>query len=372
MQALHQRFGLTLMVNHACNLRCTYCYTGPKFSSPMAWQIGTAGIHRAFRSLAEGGQLQLSFFGGEPLLEARRIESWMSFARTCAVGSGKQIRFNFTTNGTITHPEAWSIMMMEDVDLAISFDGTPALHDRHRRDAHGRGSSAIVEKTIERLVNSQRPFDLILVVRPDTLSELPVALEYLYQSGVRQVHLSLDLWTEWTAADGLRLQAAVDKAAELWRRWLPEFSLNWFDTKAAELARLPASEQSTRCGFGNGEIAVAPSGRLYPCERLIGEDRPDQPLRLPGHVLEGDDFLSHSAGDFERAAPCVGCALSFACDTTCRCGNFIRTGDVNRPDGLLCLLNKATARATVKALKESASAGCVAAANRYQQEKCYA
>jgi sulfatase maturation enzyme AslB (radical SAM superfamily) len=61
------------MVNHACNLRCTYGYTGAKVQRPMPEAIGTMAIDRALGSLAPGGTLQLGFFGGEPLVEARLV-----------------------------------------------------------------------------------------------------------------------------------------------------------------------------------------------------------------------------------------------------------------------------------------------------------
>jgi radical SAM protein with 4Fe4S-binding SPASM domain len=167
----------------------------------------------------------------------------------------------------------------------------------------------------------------------------------LHNLGIRDVDLSLNLWIAWTAGDGRRLEKNVAQAARLWRAWLPEFGLNWFDAKVGELAALPQTHEDTRCGFGDGEIAVAPSGRLYPCERLIGEDRLDHPLRLAGHALEGQDFLGSAVAPFKTCTTCSSCVLHSACDTVCRCSNFIRTGNVNRPDGLLCILNKATARA---------------------------
>jgi uncharacterized protein len=235
--------------------------------------------------------------------------------------------------------------MLRDLDLAVSFDGNPSMHDRHRRDAQGNGTASHVQETLKRLVESGKPFRVVTVVRPDTLEEVPAGLCHLHELGVRAVDLSLDLWTHWTAGDGVRLRQLVDQAADLWRQWLPEFGLNWFDSKLGQLARVPVSEEITRCGFGCGEIAVAPSGRLYPCERLIGEDRLDHPLRLPGHALEGDDFLDSAPAAFDRCAACSPCMLNSTCDTTCRCSNFVRTGDVNRPDGLLCILNKATVQA---------------------------
>jgi radical SAM protein with 4Fe4S-binding SPASM domain len=188
----------------------------------------------------------------------------------------------------------------------------------------------------------------VVVVRPDNLYEIAKGLEYVRAIGVRRVNLSLDLWTRWTANDVTRLDAMVTELAGIWFGWLPEFSVNWFDAKVTELAHLPGNERAIRCGFGSGEVAVAPSGRLYPCERVVGEDRPENPLRLTANVFEGPDFLTLPAACFSRCEPCSGCALNFACDTFCRCSNFIRTGDVNRPDGLLCALNKSTARAVAQ------------------------
>ena len=351
MSPVRQHFGLTLMVNHACNLRCTYCYTGAKFNAPMPTKIALAAISRAFASIATSGQLHLSFFGGEPLLESARILEWMDRARRLAQADGKHVRFNATTNGTVTHRDAWSVMMDDDLDIAVSFDGLPGMHDRHRRDTQGRGSAVAAETTLRQLIDAGKPVRINSVVRPDTLDQLPDGLIYLYDLGVRQVDLSLDLWTAWTAGDGCRLEKMIDRAADLWRGWLPNFALNWFDTKAGALAHIPFLHADVRCGFGDGEISVAPSGRLYPCERLIGEDNPEHPMRLPGNVSDGHDFLSFNVIPFKSCAACSACLLNSMCDSECRCSNFVRSGDMNRPDGLLCVLNKATARAVSEALQ---------------------
>jgi uncharacterized protein len=355
MDMAHQRFGLTLMVNHACNLRCTYCYTGAKFSSPMPMAIGVTAIDRAFRNLQPAGLLDLGFFGGEPLLESSRILEWMRYARTRALASEKTVQFSVTTNGTFTTENAWHVMMAKDLELAVSFDAHPRIHDRHRRTLQGQGSAAVVETTLRRLIEAGKAFRVNVVARPDNLDELPEGLTYLQTMGVRQVNLSLDLWTNWNVGDGRRLEKLVERAAEMWRDWLPDFNLNWFDAKAGELAGLPRSEAGSCCGFGSGEIAVAPSGNLYPCERLIGEDRADQPQRVAGHVLDGQDQLGNAPPAFAVCGACASCAIASACDTRCRCSNFVRTGDVHRPDGLLCLLNKATAVATSRVLARDGS-----------------
>lgn len=343
-------FSLTLMVNHACNLRCTYCYTGTKFHSPMPAEVGNAAIDRALNSMPSGGWLDLGFFGGEPLLEAPRILDWMKYARDAAAASRHRLGFSLTTNGTLARDEAWRVMLDPALELTVSFDGAPQTHDRHRRDATGEPTSAKVSHTLQRLIAVNREFTVNVVIRPDTVGQLPDSLEFLHELGVDRVNLSLDLWTSWTADDGRKLESAIHRAAQLWSKWLPNFSVNWFDTKVGSLARLPVADGPTKCGFGKGEIAVAPSGNLYPCERLIGEDAPNQPLRLPSHVLDGATDFTGTVPPFARCADCSGCELTAVCETYCRCSNYIRTGDVNRPDGLLCLLNRATTRAVVDVL----------------------
>jgi len=315
----------------------------------MPSEIAFAAIDRGLASLAPSGHLDLSFFGGEPLLESTLILDCMAYARQQAQIADKRVRFNLTTNGTISSSHGWQVMMTEELDLAVSFDGTPQAHDRHRRFVGGLGSSESVEQTLRQLIDRGRRVRVNMVVRPDSLGAMADGLVYLHGLGVRHVDLSLDLWTRWTAGDGIRLEQSLLESARLWRAWLPEFSLNLFDAKVGALAALSATCDDTRCGFGDGEIAVAPSGQLYPCERIIGEDRANHPLRLPGHALEGRDFLGFEAATWKQNTACSDCLLNSACDTSCRCSNFIRTGDVNRPDGLLCILNKAAARAVSEA-----------------------
>jgi len=189
-------------------------------------------------------------------------------------------------------------------------------------------------------------------VRPDNVESLPAGIQFLFGLGVRGIDPSLDLWTQWSREDGARLENALRLGAEIWHAGLPNLSVGWFDERAARLAGVPISA-TARCGFGDGEVAVAPSGRLYPCERLIGEDRDDNPTRLPGHVLAGDDFLGFLPAEPRSADPCADCGIRSLCSTTCRCSNFVRTGSVAKPDGLLCLFDQVCWRETARVLAES-------------------
>jgi len=134
---MYQRFGLVLVVNHACNLRCSYCYTGEKFPRSMPRTTGEKAIDRAVASTAPGGTLELGFFGGEPLIEASLIQSFIAYAQAATKAGGLSLSITITTNGTIATPAAWAIMTDGAVDLSVSHDGLPEVHDRQSSSATG-------------------------------------------------------------------------------------------------------------------------------------------------------------------------------------------------------------------------------------------
>jgi uncharacterized protein len=347
------RFALTLVVNRACNLRCTYCYTGDKIRRRLPLAAGQKAIDRAIHSLSRQGTLELAFFGGEPLLEAELILELVAYARAQTARQEVELSLSMTTNGTIDSPAAWKVMTLPEMQLAVSHDGLPGVHDRHRVTIDRQASSHKVNETLARLVDEGRDFRVVMVVRPDTVDQLPNGMEYLFGRGVRRFDPSLDLWTTWNRSDGDKLREAISRAADFWLEHLPECSVSWFDEKAARLTNVPCQE-SARCGFGVGEIAVTPAGNLYPCERLIGADESDNPMRLAGDVFQGNDFLSYHPSPGKSLQECSQCALNSLCSTTCRCSNYVRTGDVTRPDGLLCMWDQACYRETVRVLQSQA------------------
>lgn len=307
--------------------------------------IARTSVKRAAASVKPGGRLELGFFGGEPLLEAPLIAALMRFARRECDSRDVRLSCHLTTNGTRSDPEAFRLLADPELDLSISCDGLPAIHDRHRKSLGGAGTSKEVEALIERLVRAGRDFNVVMVVRPDTLHALAAGIRHLRDLGVRRLEPSLDVWGSWTGEDRARLRTAVSECADLWREGLPHHSIGWYDEVLARVAGVPV-EASARCSFGNGQIAVAPSGRIYPCERLIGEDRPDHPWQLPNHALVGSDFLSLCpAVPSPAERPIMPCGGTF-----CRCSNVVRTGSSETPDPLLQDLDRFTFEETLRVL----------------------
>ena len=247
--------------------------------------------------------------------------------------------------------------MRPEMRVAVSHDGLPRVHDRRRRTVGGNGTSDTVLDTVRRLLDAGQDIEIVSVVHPENVDSLTEGLRFLAGHGVTHFSPTLDLWTDWDQDDARRLRREITRLADFWRESLPRVSVSWVDEKAGRLAGLPAAP-TARCGFGTGEIAVAPSGNLYPCERLIGSDRDDNPMRLPGHALEGTRFEPIPAPGRSVSA-CGGCGIADHCNTTCRCSNYIRTRDVRTPDGLLCMFNQACLVETARVLTKTPGSSAI-------------
>jgi uncharacterized protein len=321
----------------------------------MSPDAGQKAIDRGLASLVPGGVLELAFFGGEPLLEAALISRLVSYARRGAADAGVRLSLGLTTNGTLTDPAARALIMMPDLDLAVSCDGLPDVHDLYRRHADGAPTSGEVLALLGVLLAAGKPFRVVTVVRPQTAWRLPEGVEFLADLGIRHIEPTLDLWTPWSAAQARALRSAIFACAETWRGLIPELAIGWLDEKAALLAGVQTTP-TARCGFGVGQVAVSASGRLYPCERLIADDDDANPMRLPGNVFNGEDFLPEVPPPAPARSPapsggaCAACGIRAFCSAGCACSNFVRTGDTASPDGLLCLLNRTCLAAVAWAL----------------------
>jgi uncharacterized protein len=304
----------------------------------MTQEVGERAIVRSINSVEDGGFLELGFFGGEPFLASKRIILLTSFAREEAARSGINLAISVTTNGTILDDDVWSIVSQSEMNLSISIDGRPPTHNHNRCFPNGDGSSEIVERHIKALLDRGVTFRVVTVVAPETVAQLDEEIKYLHELGCHHIELSLDVWSPWGPEATEQLRNTIPRCAQLWLEGLPTRTLSWFDDKAAQLTE--SGQVLIPCGFGKGDIAVTPSGHLYPCERLVQADDLDNPMRLRGNVFDGDDFDYGPCSDLRTAGACQGCAIKDACNTTCGCCNHARTGEIGHPDKLLCLFNQ--------------------------------
>lgn len=342
---------LVLVLTHACDLACEYCYAGEKSARAMPVETGRRAIDRALAAVRPGGRLELALFGGEPLLAWPVGRELVAHARRAAAARGAALEVDLTTNGTRLEGRTLDELLALGARVAVSMDGLPEVHDAARPRRGGRPSSDAALAAIDRLVaRGVRP-RVISVVRPASVDRLAAGARLLADrcgaGGLTLVH-SLDWSAPWRAADGRALRGALRDLRRLYVERFPAVEVAWLETKAALLANPGLARPA--CGAG-GEVAVAPSGRLYPCERLVGEDTGRHAV---GHLDDDPGPLRPRRAAAAGDPGCDGCSAQGACSNDCACANLARTGDAARPDGLVCLLEQGLLDEAAAALEELA------------------
>lgn len=298
-----------LVLTHACNLACSYCYTGEKKRVRMSADLAERALTFAFdRAVATDSRLQLEFFGGEPLLERELLLSTAASARARAAELGVPLLLQMTTNGTLLTRELVDRLAALEVHIALSIDGTRAQHEAGRPLAGGGSSYDATRAGLALLIAADLRFDVIAVVDPCNVDALAEGVTELAEAGVEAITLNVNWGARWDAhaldvlTEQLERTAAVFLAWLRAGRWLRIQPLESAPRSHIDLGRVVTAS----CSAGSRRLAVAPSGRLYGCARSVGED-------------DGRAAIGHIDGGI--ALPVV------AAENGCRCANSEETGD---------------------------------------------
>ncbi len=329
----------SLALTHDCNLACRYCYAGAKRRDVMSRDTARAAIDFAFAFGAK--EMQLGFFGGEPLLEWDLLTHCTEQCEARAEARQCVLKKTVTTNGSLLTAERVDWLHWHGFYPAISLDGLRAMHDLARPFADGRPSYDACRRGLK-LARARFPgVEVIIVPDPVTIAGLAAGVRQLAdEEGVARVSLNPNFYTKWDEA-----------ALELWRQAYEEIAdfylarhragrpvaINVLDAKVITRLKDGYAPCDT-CNFGEREIAVAPSGRLYPCERLIGEDW-DLAMCIGDVSRGGFDEPKRKAVLARRGnvnPECRDCGLRGRCMNWCCCINYTLTGAIDRTDGVVC------------------------------------
>ena len=336
---------LTLVLTHACNLGCGYCYAGAKDARAMPEAVARRALTWAMGHCQ--GELLVGYFGGEPLISWDLLTQYHALAVELAQAQahGVTLEHTVTTNGTLLTPERMDWLGERSFSVGISIDGARAAHDRMRPRAGG-GSSYDAVLAGLRVALSRRPMtQTISVVHPDSVGDLAAGVDALLGEGVRVLSLSLDPSADWDLGSLETARQQLDLVGE---RWLTEYRAGrdlWIEPLDGRIVSQVKGglEDCDQCSAGTGELAVAPSGTWYPCERMVGPDGERERRWSLGSVLESAD----GGPDAQRVrtlswqheaepAACQTCPLRERCQHHCACSNAMATGQVATPGGAQC------------------------------------
>lgn len=345
---------LTLVITHACNLGCAYCYAGRKHGKRMPIETGEKALAWGFSQLAEGAKIQVGYFGGEPLMAWELLQHFQLRTEEFAKARKAELVTTVTTNGTLLDKEKMDWLTAHKVVVAVSLDGAKETHDARRPYANGASSFDDALRGAK-LALSQAPLtELIAVTDPVTVGQLSQSARFLLDAGARVISLSPNYAAAWDESALATYSSEMEKVGdEFIRRFRNGEDIYIAQIDAKVVGRLKCGLQSCdKCAFGLGEISVAPSGNLYPCERLVGDD--DGGKWCIGHIETGIDRRKLGALYYEKLGKdptCAQCKLRDRCMNFCGCSNAFGSGDAATPGAFLCQAEQIHARVADRVAK---------------------
>lgn len=338
---------VTLSLTHQCNLSCRYCYSGRAVREDMSFVTAMKIIDFIFDITPPEKMIEVCFFGGEPLLRFDLIKKVVHYIHE-QEKTVRPVQLSITTNGTrITQP-ILNFLRKERIDLCISIDGPQHVHDLNRRYGNGQGSFT---KVLENLCKARDHLDRIqvnAVYGPETVRFLPETVSFFAQLGVPTIHLNPDICASWTERTCSALESIYMQIADYYMQSYQrgnEIAVNLIDGKILLLLK-GGYTAGDMCGMGETEWGFAPSGNIYPCERLVGED--DGSSLCLGNIHTGLDVgrrcsLLKQRGNHDEG--CRDCDYRKYCMNWCGCTNYHMTGHTDSVGPMMCASEKAAIHA---------------------------
>ena len=350
---------LCLHVSHACDLTCSYCFAGQgKFNGPsalMTYDVAKRAIDFLVENSGSRRNLEVDFFGGEPLLNFDVVKETVSYARSIEEEKGKHFRFTLTTNGTGITDEVIEFANKECHNVVLSLDGRKEVHDRERRTASGEGSYDIIVPKFQKMVAARTNNDngntnyymrgTFTHYNPDFTNDLYHMVDLGFtELSMEPVVCDPESRFALTEEDLPILLEDYEKlAVEMLRRERTRGTDGkdrpfTFYHYMIDLENGPCIyKRVSGCGSGTEYFAVTPKGELYPCHQFVGDEK-----YLMGDIWEGISERASCDGgksgtdirnEFKKCNvysrnECDDCWAKFYCSGGCAANAYHASGDI--------------------------------------------
>lgn len=275
---------LCLHIAHDCNLRCKYCFasTGDFGTSRtlMPLETGKKAIDFLIENSGTRRNLEVDFFGGEPLLNFEVVKQIVEYALGRAEQTGKNFRFTLTTNAVLLKEEHKQFINKYVGNIVLSIDGRPEVNDNMRLRADGRGTYRDILPKIKDMADS-RGQDGYYVRGTFTRENLDFSQDVLHLAdlGFKQVSVEPVVAAKDTGFDIRRedlpqlFSEYESLALEYVKRHKESNGFNFFHFML-DLDHGPCVVKRLKgCGSGHEYLAVTPEGDLYPCHQFVGMEK---------------------------------------------------------------------------------------------------
>ncbi len=330
---------ICLHVAHTCNLNCAYCFASQgKYHGDraiMSVEVGKQALDFLIEHSAGRRNLEVDFFGGEPLMNFDVVRQLVAYARSREKECGKNFRFTLTTNGMLIDDDVIDFANREMSNVVLSLDGRKEVHDRYRVDYAGNGSWERIVPRFQKLVEVRGGKNFYMRgtfthANPDFLKDIEEMLRLGFtELSMEPVVCAPGDPAALTREDMPIVMEQYEKLAELMLQRYREGRPFTFYHYMIDLKGGPCIyKRVSGCGSGTEYMAVTPWGDLYPCHQFVGEER----FKL-GNVWDGvtnpsvqDEFASCNV--YTRPE-CKDCWAKLYCAGGCAANAYHATGSIS-------------------------------------------
>ncbi|MCI9115849.1 thioether cross-link-forming SCIFF peptide maturase [Acutalibacter sp. JLR.KK004] len=330
---------LCLHVAHTCNLNCSYCFASQgKFHGEralMPFEVGRRALDFLMENSGSRRNLEVDFFGGEPLMNWDVVKRLVAYARSVEKEKGKNFRFTLTTNGMLIDEDVIQFANREMHNVVLSLDGRREVHDRFRVDYQGQGSFDRIVPKFQKLVQARGNRNYYMRGtfthwNPDFLQDIEAMLDLGFtELSMEPVVCAPEDPAALTEEDKGIVMEQYEKLAQKMLERKKAGKPFTFYHYMIDLESGPCIyKRISGCGSGTEYMAVTPWGDLYPCHQFVGEER----FRL-GSVFEGVTNPGVQE-EFRRcnvyARPdCADCWAKLYCAGGCAANAYHATGSIS-------------------------------------------
>ncbi len=329
---------LCMHIAHTCNLNCSYCFASQgKYHGDralMSFEVGKQAFDYLIANSGTRKNLEVDFFGGEPLMNFEVVKQLVAYARSIEKQHGKNFRFTLTTNGVLIDDDVIDFANREMSNVVLSLDGRREVHDRFRVDYNGKGSWEKIVPKFQKLVEARGGKNYYMRGtfthhNPDFLEDIKEMLSLGFKElSMEPVVCAGDDPSALTEEDLPVVMKQYEELAELMLKKHKEGDGFTFYHYMIDLKGGPCIyKRISGCGSGTEYMAVTPWGDLYPCHQFVGEEK----YKL-GDVWQGvtnteiqNEFAECNVYTREE---CRNCWARLYCSGGCAANAYHATGSV--------------------------------------------
>ena len=330
---------ICLHVAHDCNLACKYCFAGKgEYDGPkglMSFETGKRALDFLVEKSGTRKNLEVDFFGGEPLLNWEVCKKLVEYGRSIEKEHGKNFRFTLTTNGVLVNDEVIDFCNREMGNVVLSLDGRKETHDRLRTTCNGKGSYDLIVDKFKKFANARNQADYYMR-GTYTHYNTDFSKDIIHMADLGFKELSI----EPVVSDPAEPYALKENdlpilkeqyeilADEMLRRYRNGNGFTFYHYMIDLNSGPCIVKRISGCGVGTEYMAVTPSGELYPCHQFVGDEK-----FLLGDIWKGvtnTAILDEFKGCNVYSHPeCKDCFAKLYCSGGCAANAYHTTGSVN-------------------------------------------